>query len=186
MRLTIFTGALAVALIGCTENPADTAGSAASDAPVTPSAAAPVAEPVIEPIPLSLSINDVMVALVDFAADGVWRPPAQDRAMTDTEWLLAEQDAKNLIASASLITMAGTGANDAEWVTHDDWRRWSADMLEASQQALSAVEARDQERLLLVGDRLVEVCQECHQQYKPGLPSMGVTRFPIYPKREGQ
>ena len=184
MRTAVLAGSIAVLLLGCAdENPEPVAGDASADMSAETAAAAPLAEPAIEPIPLGLTINEVMVALVDFAADGVWRPPAQGAPMTDTQWLLAEQDAKNLIASASLITMPGTGANDEEWVTHDDWRRWSADMLEASQQALSAIEARDQERLLLVGDRLVEICQECHQQYKPGLPSMGVTRFPIYPKR---
>ena len=30
-----------------------------------------------------------------------------------------------------------------------------------------------------------ELCQACHQKFKPGLPSMGITRFPIYPKRDG-
>lgn len=186
MRHAIFSGALAIALIGCTEgaDTGDTTEAASTDAASVEMAETPApAEAAVQPIPLALSINDVMVAMVDFAADGVWRPPAMDEPMTERDWLLAEQDAKNLIAASTLITMAGTGANDEEWVTHPDWRRWAADMLETSQQALSAVEAKDQERLLLVGDRLVEICQECHQQYKPGLPSMGVTRFPIYPKR---
>lgn len=187
MRHAILTGALALVLIGCTEA-ADTgdATEAAETEPATVEVAEAPPEPAIEPLPLELTINEVMVAMIDFAADGVWRPPALVDSMTDRDWLLAEQDAKNLIASATLITMPGKGANDEEWVTHPDWRRWAADMLETSKQALSAVEERDQERLLLVGDRLVEICQECHQQYKPGLPSMGVTRFPIYPKRDGQ
>jgi hypothetical protein len=182
MRLLGPTGALLLAAAACSEP--ETANTAEAPTPLSPQAATPADS--TGPIPLSLTINEVMVALVDFAADGVWRPPAQDEPMTDRQWLLAEQDAKNLIASATLITMAGKGDNDAGWVTKEDWRRWSADMLEEAQQALSAIEARDRERLLLVGDRLVETCQECHQQYKPGLPSMGVTRFPIYPKREGQ
>lgn len=137
------------------------------------------------PLPLALSINEVMVAMVDFAADGVWRPAASETPLTDTQWRLAEQDAVNLIASTTLITTAGQGVNDAMWVEADDWRRWVREMQVVSIEAKEAVAVKDQERLRLVGDRLVELCQACHTKYKPGLPMMGVTRFPIYPKRDG-
>jgi hypothetical protein len=138
-----------------------------------------------DPLPLTVPINAVMVALVDFAADGVWRPAALETGLTKDQWLLAEQDSINLIASATLITTPGTGANDAAWVKDPDWRRWATEMQVVASEAKSAVEEQDQERLRLVGDRLVEICQACHQKFKPGLPSMGITRFPIYPKRDG-
>ncbi len=147
---------------------------------------APVAQQeVVEPLSLAVPINAVMVALVDFAADGVWRPAASEMGLSDEQWLLAEQDAINLIASTTLITTPGTGANDAQWVKDPDWRRWATEMRTVSLEAKAAVDSRDQERLGLVGDRLVELCQACHQKFKPGLPSMGITRFPIYPKRDG-
>jgi hypothetical protein len=136
-------------------------------------------------LPLAVPINAVMVALVDFAADGVWRPAAMETGLTQDQWLLAEQDSINLIASATLITTPGTGANDAAWVTDPDWRRWATEMQLVAGEARSAVEQQSQERLRLVGDRLVEICQACHQKFKPGLPSMGITRFPVYPKRDG-
>jgi hypothetical protein len=147
---------------------------------------APVAkQEMVEPLSLAVPINAVMVALVDFAADGVWRPAASDMGLSDEQWLLAEQDAINLIASATLITTPGTGANDAQWVKDPDWRRWATEMRTVALEAKAAVDSKDQERLGLVGDRLVELCQACHQKFKPGLPSMGITRFPIYPKRDG-
>jgi hypothetical protein len=126
-----------------------------------------------------------MVALVDFSADGIWRPAASDLSLSDDQWLLAEQDAYNLIAATTLMTIPGTGSNDAAWVKDPDWRRWTSEMQVVAMEAKAAVEAKDQERLRLVGDRLVELCQACHQKFKPGLPSMGITRFPIYPKRDG-
>jgi hypothetical protein len=144
---------------------------------------APVEE--IKPLALPIPINAVMVALVDFAADGIWRPAVSDLPLSDEQWLLAEQDAYNLIASTTLITTAGTGTNDETWVKDPDWRRWASEMQVVAQEAKAAVDARDQERLRLVGDRLVELCQACHQKFKPGLPMMGITRFPIYPKRDG-
>jgi hypothetical protein len=137
------------------------------------------------PLPMPVPINAVMVALVDFAADGIWRPAASDLTLSDEQWLLAEQDAINLITSTTLITTAGTGTNDAAWVKDPDWRRWAKEMQVVALEAKAAVDAKDQERLRLVGDRLVELCQACHQKFKPGLPVMGITRFPIYPKRDG-
>jgi hypothetical protein len=134
------------------------------------------------PLPLAVSLNETMVALVDFAADGVWRPAASETPLTDTQWALIDQNAVNLIAAASLITMKGQGVNDEVWIVNPDWRRWSLEMQATAAQVRSAVTTRDQERLRLAGDRLVEICQTCHQAFKPGLPSMGVTRFPVYPK----
>ena len=139
----------------------------------------------VEPLPLGVPINAVMVALVDFAADGIWRPAASETPLSDEQWLLAEQDAVNLIASTTLMTTVGTGAKDAEWVKDPDWIRWAAEMRAVSLEAKAAVDAKDQQRMALVGDRLVELCQACHQKFKPGLPIMGITRFPIYPKRDG-
>lgn len=167
-----------LATTGCA--PAPTAS-----APQPPSQAAPSVAETGASLPLRVSINAVMVALVDFAADGIWRPAASETPLTDRQWLFAEQDATNLIASASLITMPGAGASDARWVEEDDWRRWATEMQATAEQAKAAIDTRDQPRLKLVGDRLVEICQTCHQKYKPGLPSMGITRFPIYPKRDG-
>lgn len=159
------------------------AGCTPSEPAKSPETAA-VTEP-MQALPLPVPVNAVMVALVDFAADGIWRPAASEIPLTDKQWLLAEQDAVNLIASATLITTPGTGVNDAQWVAEPDWRRWATEMQVTAEEAKAAVEAKDKDRLKLVGDRLVEICQTCHQKYKPGLPSMGITRFPIYPKRDG-
>lgn len=170
-------GLLAAAACSRTEPAKD---ATATVAPLESSATAPDTS---GPLPFPMPINAVMVSLVDFAADGVWRPAASETPLTDKQWLLVQQDATNLIASASLITMAGTGVNDAEWVKDPDWRRWATEMQVTAEQAKAAADAKDQARLKLTGDRLVELCQTCHQKFKPGLPSMGITRFPIYPKR---
>jgi cytochrome c5 len=133
-------------------------------------------------LPLPLPINAVMVSMVDFAADGIWRPAAQEAPLSDRQWRLIEKDATDLIASATLITTAGAGVNDAAWVADADWRRWSFEMQQVAIAAKNAVDARDQGALKTAGDQLVEICQACHQKFKPGLPSMGLTRFPAYPK----
>jgi cytochrome c5 len=173
---------------GCSP-PATTAAAALEPIPAASPAASPATAPAVAalplPLPLPVPINAVMVAMVDFAADGIWRPAVSEKPLTNNQWLLAEQDAVNLVAAATLITTAGTGVNDAVWVADPDWRRWATDMQNSALQAKAAVGQKDQARLKLVGDDLVETCQACHQKFKPGLPSMGITRFPIYPKRDG-
>ncbi|MEZ5937047.1 MAG: hypothetical protein R3C52_02370 [Hyphomonadaceae bacterium] len=182
-RTALLSAACLLAIGACTQpESTETAGSegaASTPATVTVSSDSTA-------LPLPIPINSVMVSLVDFAADGIWRPAGQDEPMTDKQWLMAEKDAADLVASATLITTAGTGVNDAEWVKEADWLRWSTEMQQVALEAQSAVQAKDKERLRLVGDRLVEVCQTCHQKYKPGLPSMGITRFPVYPKYQEQ
>lgn len=146
-----------------------------------PASTAPAAA---QPVLLSQSIDAIMVAVIDFAADGIWRPAASETPLTDAQWLLVQQDAVAISAAATLITLPGTGINDAAWVKAEDWRRWATEMRELGDEARIAAQTKDQAQLALVGDRLIEVCQACHNTYKPGLPTMGVTRFPLYPKRE--
>jgi len=173
IRIGSAVAALGLALTAC------------SPAPETAETPAPQTEPaaVLEPLPMPLPINAMMVSLVDFAADGVWRPAAQETEITDEQWLYIVQDATNLVVSTTLMTTPGTGANDAEWVQNADWRMWSQEMQDVALQAKAAAESKDRERLKLAGDRLVELCQACHQEFNPGLPTMGINRFPIYPKR---
>ncbi len=68
-----------------------------------------------------------MVAQLDFAADGIWRPAASLVPLTDAQWLLVEQDAVNLTSAATLITTAGTGDNDAVWVKDSECARWASE-----------------------------------------------------------
>jgi hypothetical protein len=177
MRAYYLAAVAGLVLAACTPDQTESATPAPASAPAEAAST--------QPLPLPVSLNAVMVAMVDFAADGIWRPAASETPLTDRQWLLVEQDAVNLIASASLITMPGTGVNDATWITEPDWRNWTKDMQAAAERAKAAVDAKDQNALKVAGDQLVEVCQACHQKYKAGLPSMGITRFPIYPKRDG-
>lgn len=136
-----------------------------------------------EGVAMPITMNEMMVALVDFSADGIWRPAASETPLTDYEWLLAEQDALNLVAGTTLMSVPGTGPSDAGWVNDPDWRRWTTQMQATALQALAAIKAKDQERLKAAGDALVTQCQTCHQKFKPGVASGGVNRFPYYPKR---
>lgn len=143
-----------------------------------------VAQPPPKPAPLAmpLSIDEVMVGPVDFAADGIWRPAAQE-TLTEQEWMLVEQDAISLIASATLITTAGTGDQDAMWVEQADWRQWTQEMQDIAEDARDAARERNKYKLDIASDKLIEVCAACHTKYRSGTPR-GPDRFPFYPKRD--
>jgi hypothetical protein len=133
------------------------------------------------PLALPISLLDVMRASVEIPADGLWA--AEGAKLTDQDWLLADQDAADLAAAASLFTMAGTGKKDREWVANADWRMWATDVQNTALAIRQAVKAKNQMALATAADHLADVCQSCHDKYRPETPSDGVIRYPFYPKR---
>jgi Cytochrome C' len=132
---------------------------------------------------LPISIADLMRASIEIPADGIWAAEGSEK-LSEEEWLLADQDAVNLIAATSLMAKAGTGKKDAQWVAAADWQNWSRDMQKTALQIRGAAKAMDQKRLATAGDRLQELCEGCHTKYRPQEPTDGVSRYPFYPKRE--
>lgn len=137
----------------------------------------------VEPIPMGVTINAMMVGTLDFAADGIWRPAALKTNLTDDEWLLAQQDATTLVAATSLMSIPTVGGErDARFVTDPQWRQWTLALQAAGEDALEAAKKHDKQALKDAGDAAVEVCQACHTHFKPGMPGGGITRYPEYPK----
>jgi hypothetical protein len=145
----------------------------------TPAAAASSSRP----LPLPLSIVDLMRASIEIPADGIWAAAAADK-LSEEDWQLADQDAVNLIAATTLLAAGGTGKNDAKWVANADWQNWVREMEKTAVLIRSAVKATDQKKLAAAGDHLQEFCEACHTKYRPQSPSDGVSRYPFYPKRE--
>lgn len=130
-----------------------------------------------------LTLLQIMRANVEIPADGIWAVTSKDK-LSDKEWLLAEQDAVNIIASASFVAGAGTGPQDMAWRSNADYQAWAKEMQDDGVKLLAAVKAKDLAKLADAGDHLGGVCQDCHTKYRPENPSDGVARFPFYPARE--
>ncbi len=148
-----------------------------------PVASAPVeAAPARPSLTLPVSLNAVMVALVDHASEPLWLdayvPPS-----TEMRWLEAEHNAYLMAVSGKLIQLAGTGPNDADWVADPEWIKMADEMTSAGMSALEAAKARSVDQLNTAGDRLVEACESCHKKFKPGLTSMGIYKSPNYPPK---
>lgn len=134
-------------------------------------------EPVVEvappsPAKLPTSLNEVMVALVNHAADPIW-VAAWKNPETDRQWNELERLAYQLELAGSLLTMPGTGPLDEQWVADPSWKKWADDLRDSGTNALSAVKSRDLEAVRLAGDEIVETCEGCHTDFKPAQPTGG-------------
>jgi hypothetical protein len=130
-----------------------------------------------------LSILDVMRAAIEIPADGLWAAQGNDK-MSEDDWLLADQDAAQLIGATTLVSRGGTGKHDHEWISKADWQAWTRDMLKTAVALRAAAKARDAAKLSASADHLQEICSACHAKYRPAEASDGVVRYPFYPKRE--
>jgi hypothetical protein len=121
---------------------------------------------------LPVSINEVMVALVNDAADPIW-VAAWNPPETDAQWRELERRAYQLQLGGSLIAYPGTGGLDHKWTAKPPWRRWANKLRDAAGEAIVGVQARDLEQISVAGDHIVETCEGCHQAFKLDFPTGG-------------
>lgn len=145
----------------------------------TSSQAQPVAAPDIPENPaaaqqmtLPISLNRLMVALINEAADPIW-VAAWHTPENDRDWRNLERMAIQLEVGGALLTLPGIGPKDHEWVQAPAWQDWAKQLQTAGTDALSAIKARDLEAVARSGDDIVEICEGCHIAFKPALPTGG-------------
>ncbi len=133
-------------------------------------------EPAPVPVVPKVSVNAIMVTMVDNAGHVLWDVEKPDGAPKDeADWLEIEDHAIQMAAAGSLIQLGGTGPADAGWIRQVGWSK-SADMMaDAALTALSAAKARDLPALIKANGLLADSCTSCHDAFKPGLPTEGIT-----------
>jgi len=129
-------------------------------------------------LPLSISINALMVGMVDDVAHDIWEGGNKGAALTGREWQVIDEHAYQLQAAATLVSLGGTGQADRGWVTSPAWQDWSRKLRDAGVTVKRAVDAKNQMALRSAGDALVDVCEGCHKQFKPDLPTEGILHVP--------
>jgi hypothetical protein len=142
---------------------------AQEQAPLPPTAQT---APVIRESPVS--INAEMVALVDHAGHELWNVE-KIAPRTDADWANVEHHAIQLAAAGTLISAAGTGVNDRDWVQSPGWQKWSRALSDAGMAGRLAAQEKNFESLVAANGRLVDACEGCHKEFKPDLPSEGIT-----------
>ena len=151
-------------LVAC-NNPAPTPPAASTAAVQTVSTAA---------VP-EVSINAVMVALVDHAAHNLWDVEREGRApKSDADWANVVEHAIQIAAAGPAITVGGTGPSDAVWVKAPAWRSHAQRMSDAGVAALKAANSKNLDSLVIANGQLVEACEACHKEFKPSIPTEGI------------
>lgn len=162
MRITILPLTLAAA------------GLLAACQPESPATQAPpVAPEVRTEVSLPVSLNEVMVALVNHAADPIWAA-TWNNPETDRDWRELERLAYQIQIGGALMQYPGTGPLDAEWVADARWMEWSQQMSNDGRRAVNALRSRDMDLIFDAGSRLVETCEACHTAFRPDIPTMGM------------
>jgi cytochrome c556 len=117
-----------------------------------------------------------MVALIDHAGHELWDVEKQKRGpKTDAGWREVEHHAIQLAAAGPLISLGGAGARDATWAQTPSWRTHAQKMSTAALAAVDAAKAKNFESLVKANGQLVDACEGCHKEFKPDIPSEGIT-----------
>lgn len=150
-----------LAAAACTDEPARTSESASG-----PAAAAPAEAPPYRPVATTL---ELMESLIAHAADEYWgsvRIVIDENGVTehfpetDEEWEEVWAAGLSLAESGNLLMMPPRGI-DAEW------NRIAGHLVEAGLGAARAALERDPDAVLEAGERVYNVCVECHDRYVP-------------------
>jgi len=131
-------------------------------------------------LPLNMSINQVMVAVVDDAAHMIWEGGNTQKTLTKGQWQTIELHTFQLQAAATLISMGGTGKSDANWTASPGFQEYVRKLRDMAITTRHAVDTKDQKALRADGDALVTICEGCHKQYKPDAPTEGIYHKPYY------
>ena len=130
-------------------------------------------------IPVPVSINAMMVALVDHSAHEIW-DAGNASTLTGRDWQNVEQHTIQLAAAGSLISTGGTGTADYGWVMSPRWQEWARVLTDGALQASQAVQDQDRMALVSAGDTILQSCDGCHQVFKPDVPTEGIMHVPHY------
>lgn len=145
------------------------AGLCACAAPEPPPAPPP------EPYRLDVPMQILMRGPVTFAAEYYWQSVSvvidlegvhENHPETDEEWETVWAAAITLAESANLLMLPGRALDQGEWM------RLANAFYDVGREAARAAEDQDFEAVLDVGEKVYNVCVECHRIYVPALPDL--------------
>ncbi len=118
------------------------------------------------------SMLELMESVIAHAAEEYWGAVSivvdddgvdEDLPETDEEWEQIWAAGLTLAESGNLLMMPPRAVDE------DDWMRFSENLVDTGLEAAQAAEARDADAVVEVGERLYNVCLDCHDRYVPEL-----------------
>ena len=114
----------------------------------------------------TMSVNDLMVTVVAPATDTLW---GIDDPQGDDEWQVYIDVAETVIEAGRTLKAGGTGPNDSDWATNDEWQAFADRLIEAGVIARTAAQNQDIEGMYRAGEDIYPPCEECHLKFHPGV-----------------
>ena len=131
----------------------------------TPGSESEVTGPPYKPV---AGVKLLMVSVVEPQADILWdavgwiisyEGTEEIRPENDEEWAAVRNAAVTIAESGNLLMMEGRATDDG------DWMGWSRDLVDAAEEAMMAADARDEEAIFELGEKVYWVCTGCHETY---------------------
>lgn len=128
--------------------------------------------PPLPPFQPSASMKDLMLNVLDPAADGIWESVGtimdvtgthERFPQTDDEWAVVRMHAIQLAESGNLLMLPSRTGGSDEWVAQ------ARALIDVSNRAITIIEAKDRDALFTVGGDIYDVCTSCHQQFAQGV-----------------
>ena len=120
------------------------------------------------PFQTTANMKDLMLNVLDPAADGIWDSVGfimtpegtfEKVPTTDDEWAGVRAHAIQLAESGNLLMLPSRSGGSAEWITE------AKALIDASNRAIKAIEAKDKAALFTIGGDIYDVCTNCHKQF---------------------
>jgi hypothetical protein len=120
------------------------------------------------PFQTTANMMDLMENVIDPAADGIWEAVGTVITMegtfekfpaTDDEWAGVRGSAIQLAESGNLLMLPSRSGGSADWNNH------AKALIDQSNRALKAIEAKDKDALFTIGGDIYDACTACHNQF---------------------
>jgi hypothetical protein len=123
-----------------------------------------------QPLPFKAVVDTklLMQATIDPTADEIWDAvrtvvtkdrTEEIRPQTNEEWIAVRNHAVTLAESGNLLMMVPRAKDGGEWMAR------SQELIETSERAIRAAEAKNAEQLFTAGGDIYEACSNCHRKY---------------------
>jgi len=155
-----------------------------------PQAAAPSTEPNYI---ATATIKDLMQSVVDINADVVWlavtaestaKGIVEHKPQTDDDWIKVRHGAVALMEASNLLKIPGRHVarpgeksetpgvelepSEMEELINKDrstWNMRATALHDAAQEVLSAIDAKDADKVFEIGEKIERACENCHTHY---------------------
>ena len=123
-----------------------------------------------EPPPFQTTVNmkDLMLNVIDPAADALWESVGtvidetgthEKFPETQDDWDGVRAGAIQLAEAGNLLLIPARSGNAPEWIAQ------ARAMTDTANRAIKIIEAKDKDALFTVGGDIYDVCTNCHKQF---------------------